>query len=90
MEQFWFVESSSKNKKKSEYHRDNESFFFIVVVTFCVKSKPHASVLADNELLIDTERDVRKRRIELQVEQQAAGLQMQVKKKKSVCGKNTA
>lgn len=54
--------------------------FFIVVVTYCVKSKPHLGVLADNELLVDIERDVRKRRIELQVKQQAAGWQMQVGK----------
>lgn len=36
------------------------SFFFIVVVTYCVKSKPHPGLLAGNELLVDTERDVRK------------------------------
>lgn len=40
----------------------------------------HPGVLADNELRLDSERDARMRRIELQVEQQAAGLQMQVEK----------
>lgn len=63
----WSLQVFIKELKKIEYQRDDE-IVFIIVVTYCVKSKAHLSELADNELLVDTERAVRKKRDEIQVE----------------------